>query len=372
MKSNVVPMNEEEYANALYRGPNGAPSTTLGQRRRAPDPVIQYARTSDGVNIAYYAIGDGPPLVYLTPGSHLEREWQYPEQRAWLERLAARFRLVRLDSRGSGLSDRDREFELDKIPLDVEAVVSREGLKRFALVGNLSAAAMATLYANCSPKKVSHLILWCPYDQDSIDSSPPLRAVRAGVTKDWPTFTQVLSELLTGWADMDQARRYATYINACMHADQFLRFSARFTQLDLMQALSQLTMPVLVLQRKDAVFPTVESARKVAANVSDARLVLLEGSSAVPFLGDTDAVLSAILELLSKPGGPRPLGLTERQLEILALLASGSSNKQIANALSLSIRTVDRHIFNIYQKIGAHNRVEAVAYAYQQGITALT
>jgi pimeloyl-ACP methyl ester carboxylesterase len=64
-------------------------------------PVIQYARTTDGLSIAYYAIGDGaPPLVYLTPGSHLEREWAYPEQRAWLQRLAQNHRLFRFDTRG--------------------------------------------------------------------------------------------------------------------------------------------------------------------------------------------------------------------------------------------------------------------------------
>jgi hypothetical protein len=59
------------------------------------EPVIQYAKTNDGVNIAYYAIGNGePPLIYLTPGSHLEREWEYPEQRSWLERLAKNYRLA--------------------------------------------------------------------------------------------------------------------------------------------------------------------------------------------------------------------------------------------------------------------------------------
>jgi hypothetical protein len=65
------------------------------------EPAIQYARTSDGVNIAYYSIGAGePPLVYLTTGSHLEREWACPEQRQWLQRLAADRRLVRFDRAG--------------------------------------------------------------------------------------------------------------------------------------------------------------------------------------------------------------------------------------------------------------------------------
>jgi predicted ATPase/DNA-binding CsgD family transcriptional regulator len=64
----------------------------------------------------------------------------------------------------------------------------------------------------------------------------------------------------------------------------------------------------------------------------------------------------------------RPGGLTEREVAILELLAGGSSNHEIADALSISIRTVERHIGNIYLKIGAHNRAEATAFAFRQGI----
>jgi hypothetical protein len=53
------------------------------------EPRIQYARTSDGVNIAYHSFGDGEPLVYLSPGGHLGQSWQYHEARAWLERIGA-------------------------------------------------------------------------------------------------------------------------------------------------------------------------------------------------------------------------------------------------------------------------------------------
>jgi DNA-binding NarL/FixJ family response regulator len=53
----------------------------------------------------------------------------------------------------------------------------------------------------------------------------------------------------------------------------------------------------------------------------------------------------------------------------LAVLANGASNDEIARALSISRRTVERHIGNIYLKIGAHNRAEATAYAYKRGIT---
>jgi DNA-binding NarL/FixJ family response regulator len=127
-------------------------------------------------------------------------------------------------------------------------------------------------------------------------------------------------------------------------------------------------MPVLVVHRKQALFPTVEVARKIATDAPKARLVLMEGSAALPFLGDTDSVLTAIGEFLSEPDELRPAGLTERELEILAMLVSGTSTSGIANAFSISARTVDRHIANVYRKIGAHNRAEVIAYAYQHGL----
>jgi DNA-binding NarL/FixJ family response regulator len=60
---------------------------------------------------------------------------------------------------------------------------------------------------------------------------------------------------------------------------------------------------------------------------------------------------------------PRPDGLTPRELEVLRGVASGQSNKQIASELFLSVHTVERHVANVYRKIGAHNRAQAAAYA---------
>jgi pimeloyl-ACP methyl ester carboxylesterase/DNA-binding CsgD family transcriptional regulator len=363
-------MNEGEYAAGLYRGPDGTSSNTRGQPRRIAEPVIQYAKASDGVSIAYYSIGAGPPLIYMTPRSHLEREWQYPEQRAWLERMAEDRRLIRFDRRGTGLSDRDREFDFNDLLHDIEAVVRKEGLERFALMARVSSAALAIRYAFRYPQQVSHLILFCPYihNRDHLGSSPPHQAVRAAAQFDWKTYTQLLAELTTGWVDMDQARRYASYLRECVGGYAHQGFVDRFTDSDMTRELTRLTMPVLVLQRKDAVFPTVEDARRIAANPPKAELILLDGSAAVPFLGDTDAVLAAVNRFLSETSEPRPGGLTERELEILTLLARGASSSGIANDLSISTRTVDRHIGNIYRKIGAHNRAEATAYTYERGI----
>jgi class 3 adenylate cyclase len=67
-------------------------------------------------------------------------------------------------------------------------------------------------------------------------------------------------------------------------------------------------------------------------------------------------------------GPPAPDGLTAREVEVLRLIVAGRSNAEIAGELTLSVRTVARHITNIYTKIGARNKVEATEYAHRRGL----
>ena len=70
-------------------------------------PQFQFCTTSDGVRIAYAVFGVGPPLVFIRGWvSHLELDWEMPQRRAFYEEYAQRFRVVRFDKRGTGLSDR--------------------------------------------------------------------------------------------------------------------------------------------------------------------------------------------------------------------------------------------------------------------------
>ncbi len=100
------------------------------------EPRIQYAKTKDGVSIAYWTMGEGgTPLVYLQsiPVSHVQLESRYSYQGLY-EKIVAKRKLIRLDPRGFGMSDREVErFSLDTWLQDLEAVVGRLGLETFAL-----------------------------------------------------------------------------------------------------------------------------------------------------------------------------------------------------------------------------------------------
>lgn len=367
------------------------PFTSLGRPRRSIrqvavrsnavsarplEPRIQYASTRDEIDIAYYTIGAGEPLVVLAGGgglSHLAREWQYPEQRAWIERLATENHVVRLDHRGTGLSDRDVPYDLELAARDIDAVVNKESIQRFALLGHLHTAATALVYAAQHPERVTRLILWSPFSsyREFLDSSAPLQAARAAAAKDWATYTELIAHMATAWTDTAQARRFAAYLRESANERQYVKAMERFAAFDAAPLLNRVAMPVLVLHRREAVFPSVELVSQLAADVPSGRLVLLDGHGVVPFLGSHEDAASAIGEFLAAPNGrQRPAGLTEREAEILALLAAGDSNKGIARALSISTRTVERHIGNVYNKIGAHNRAQATAYAFRHGLAA--
>jgi pimeloyl-ACP methyl ester carboxylesterase len=85
------------------------------------EPQIRYARTSDGVSIAYTALGHGPAVIaFGIPGSHLQAEWQVPESRQTYENAAQLSTFIRFDPRGFGLSDRDvSEFSPASMALDL-------------------------------------------------------------------------------------------------------------------------------------------------------------------------------------------------------------------------------------------------------------
>ncbi|HEV2928854.1 MAG TPA: response regulator transcription factor, partial [Propionibacteriaceae bacterium] len=107
-------------------------------------------------------------------------------------------------------------------------------------------------------------------------------------------------------------------------------------------------------------------ALRAVGDEESARAELSTARSALIALGATPAV-TEVDQLL---GGRLPGGLTERELEVLRLVAKGQSNADIARALVLSHKTVARHLSNIFTKLDVSSRTAAASYAHQHGLTA--
>jgi DNA-binding NarL/FixJ family response regulator len=139
---------------------------------------------------------------------------------------------------------------------------------------------------------------------------------------------------------------------------------------DASEALAQVMVPTLVMHRRGSRVLSSGVARGLAAGIPGARLAILEGGSLAPFVGDSDSVVAAIDEFLSERPveAARQDGLTPREVQVLRLIAAGRSNREIAEALVLSERTVARHVTNIYTKAGVHSKAEATAYAFRHNL----
>jgi len=84
----------------------------------------------------------------------------------------------------------------------------------------------------------------------------------------------------------------------------------------------------------------------------------------------TNKVVAELTRLSHPLSAPQPLAepISEREIEVLRLLAAGASNQEIADRLIVALNTVKRHVSNIMGKLGAENRAQAVIKARQLGL----
>lgn len=344
-----------------------------------PAPAIRYATTADGVRIALTVRGEGPPVVCMppVPFSHLEAADREPGQHRWFERLARHAQVIQYDGRGTGLSDREAlEFSLDALQRDLDAVVERLGLTSFTLCGFFNASPAAIAYAASHPS-VDRLVLWGGFARGADVYLLPFAAPSsATVAALWDQLTETAARTWT--ASGAEARAMAEFFRACVAPEAALRAFATARDYDVSAMLPDVRARTLVLHRRDAISQRFELARALAAGIPDADLVVVPGEAASPFSGDIEEPIAAIERFLGlqadaaeavTDGGtsPAPEALTPREVEILALLAGGRANKEIAAQLGLSVHTVERHLTNLYGKIGVRSRSEATAYALTHG-----
>ncbi len=268
------------------------------------DPRIQYATTSDGISIALWSIGEGLAIVNPPPAmpwSHIELEWQIPEWRHWYEHLTEHFQIVRYDNRGSGLSTRDiKEFSLETHVRDLEAVVDRLGLEKFALFGLYFNSPVAIAYAVKHPERVSHLILFCALakvsDADRASGAQEALDRLRGI--DYEIFTETLAHTVFGWSEGDAAHRVAVYMRESLTAEQASVCWDSSQDIDVTDLLPLVTQPTLVLHRRDFPMLSVEVAKNLASKIPNARMTILDGASLSPYMGDMRAVLDAVEDFI--------------------------------------------------------------------------
>ena len=266
-------------------------------------PEIKYCTTSDGVNIAYWMMGEGEPLVYMPwlPFSHIELEWQDPQHRRFCERLAKGGRLVHYDGRGSGLSDRKVEdLSFAARVRDLAGVVNQLGLDRFSLWAPMITGTVALAYAAEHPERVSKLVLWCSIVQaEDLTETAQFQGLMALAEKDWELFTETLASVIYGWSDGERARQYAALVRESTSPEtiEAMLSIVGESEIDISELLPRVKAPTLVLHRRSMAYPSLDVARRLASQIPDARLVVVDGGSGDIGEG-TDAIIRATGEFL--------------------------------------------------------------------------
>ena len=267
------------------------------------EPRIEYATTADGYSLAYWAMGSGVPLVTpppASPWSNIQRELDIPEWRHWYEHLTDITRVVRYDGRGAGLSDRDVTTLTPATELaDLEAVVDAAGLRRFALFGVFYAGLTAIEYAVKHPEHVSHLILWCSFARAADLRDPPgAEAMRKLLDVDYNMFTETLSHEVFGWDAGEPAHRLAEYMQESLTHDLARAAWAERETLDVSGLLASIQCPTLILHRRQFPLVAPQLARELAAGIPDARIILVDGRSLSPYIGDMETPLRHMADFL--------------------------------------------------------------------------
>jgi class 3 adenylate cyclase/pimeloyl-ACP methyl ester carboxylesterase len=259
---------------------------------------VRYCRAPDGVRLAYAISGNGPPLVKTANWlNHLEYDWESPVWRDLLHGFASRYKFVRYDARGSGLSDWDvPELSLDKWVSDLETVVDAAGIERFPLFGLSQGCAISIAYAARHPERVSHLVLLGGYLVGAAKRSAEMRerrkAIQTLIGMDWGADSPALRQMLTMHLVPDASKEQIDSLNELQRRTTSSECAARYFgavgEIDVSELAPKITAPTLVMHARGDLQVPIDAGREVAARIPGARFVALQSNNHV-LLGDEPA-----------------------------------------------------------------------------------
>ena len=260
-------------------------------------PDVRYARAG-GVAIAYQVVGEGSQTLLFSPQvSDLLTPWLSNHVRAFLARLAADLRLVLLNPRGTGLSDRPRNVTLEARMDDIASVLDHVGVNRASLMGISTSANVCALFAASYPERVERLILAHPFPRAIRSESYPW-----GLDED--EWLAEIRKNRASWGEREFMEQFARGVNPSLVEDpeelswfvwqgrlalsptaaaEWLRLGM---ETDIVDILSSIRVPTLVLHRPgDPENPTQGAgpAHFVAERIQASRTMALHSDQSSPF-----------------------------------------------------------------------------------------
>jgi pimeloyl-ACP methyl ester carboxylesterase len=273
------------------------------------DVPTKYAK-SGGVHIAYQVVGDGPQDLLLVPGwvSHIDYAWEDPHYSRFLRRLASFARLILLDRRGTGLSDRVSELPtLEQRMDDVRAVMDAAQSERAALFGISEGGPMCMLFAATYPARTASLILYGTFARPLRGEDYPfglaaeqLENVLEWIEGVWGTGEISADQFAPSLAQDEPFREsWGRFERLAVSPSGIKTLLRMLHETDARQTLPVIRVPTLILHRAGDRVAPVEGARYIAERIRDAKYVELPEIDHFPWVGDTDALLDEVEEFVT-------------------------------------------------------------------------
>ena len=255
---------------------------------------IRFATTADGARIAYATSGDGPPLVRAVHWmTHVDLDCHSAVYGPWIQGLSQRYRHVRYDARGCGLSDRGTPpQDLDDEVRDLEAVVDAAGLERFALYARSQGGAIAVRYAARHPERVTHLVTIGGFVRGSRHRGaltlPPehqdafWKLIEDGWGQDNAAFRQLMTSLIFPGANAEQMQAFNSLQRAACSPQVAAHLGRTHAEYDATADLPRVQCPALIFHSPDDRPVPFEEGRMIASMIPGARLVPFASANHTP------------------------------------------------------------------------------------------
>ena len=262
-------------------------------------PQIQFARSSDETRIAYALTGEGPPLVRASHWlGNLDFDWQTPVWGPWIDALSERYQLLRYDSRGCGLSDREADaITIDGLVADLECVVDKAGPRPLRAARHVARRSSFDRL-RCAPSRARQPPRVCaarllagplrrnPSPQQVEATEAMIKLVEFGWGQSNPAFLQMFTSQFFPQATLAQAHSFNEIQRHAASPRVAARLIRAFAELDASAELAHVRAPTLVFHSRGDNRVPFEEGRFVATSIAGARFEPLDSNSHVPLPGE--------------------------------------------------------------------------------------